>query len=112
MNTHFVYAITFAMISYEPDGTVRSASSGVNCIFDSLEAAAGHINEEFAEFDENGMRSDRCYSYNKLISSTKKSCGGVTWTEFAEDTPIMAGAHVTTHFRLVGIHPSRIHIGK
>lgn len=112
MNTHFVYAITFAMITYEPDGTVRSTSSGVNCIFDSLEAAAEHINGEFAEFDENGMRSDRCSSHNKLISSTQKSCGEVTWTEFVEDTPIMAGAHVMTHFRLAGIHSTHVHIGK
>ena len=112
MNTGFVYAITFAMISYEPDGAVRSTSSGVNCIFDSLEAAAEHINKDFEGFDENGMRYDRCSSHNKLISSTQKSCGGVTWTEFVEDTPIMAGAHITTHFRLVGIHPTHVHIGK
>ena len=58
MSTDFIYAITFAMISYEPDGTVRSTSSGVNDIFDSLEAAAEHINKEFAEFDENGMRTE------------------------------------------------------
>ena len=106
MDIDFVYAITFAMISFKPDGTVISASSGVNGIFDSLEAAAEHINEDFEGFDENGMRYDRCSSYTKLISSTKKSCGGVTWTEFVEDTPIMAGVHITTYFRLVGIHPT------
>ena len=105
-----LFAITFAMISYEPDGTVRSTSSGVNDIFDSLEEAAEHINKEFAEFDENGMRTDRCSSYNKLISSTQKSCGEVTWTEFVEDTPIMAGVHITTHFHLVDIHSSHVHI--
>ena len=110
MNTYFVYAITFAMISFEPDGTVLSASSGVNGIFDSLEAAAEHINEDFEGFDENGMRYDRCQVYTKLISSTKKSCGGVTWTEFVEDTPIMAGVHITTHLHLVDIHSSHVHI--
>lgn len=107
-----LYAITFAMISYEPDGTVRSVSSGVNDIFDSLEEAAEHINKEFAEFDENGMRSDKCSSYNKLISSTQNSCGAVTWTEFVEDTPIMAGVHIETHYRLVDIYPSHVHIGQ
>lgn len=112
MNTGFVYAITFAMISYEPDGTVRSASSGVNGIFDSLESAAEHINEDFEGFYENGIRFDRCSSYTKLISSTKKSCGGVTWTEFVEDTPIVAGAHITTHFRLVRIPQTNVHIGQ
>ena len=105
-----LYAITFAMISYEPDGTVRSTSSGVNGIFDSLKEATEHINEDFAEFDENGMRSDRCSSPTKLISSTKKSCAGVTWTEFVEDTPIVAGVHITTYFRLVAIPSTHVHI--
>lgn len=107
-----LYAITFARVFYEPDGTVRSVSSGVSGIFDSFEDAANHINKEFAEFDEHGMRTGRFSSYNKLISSSQKSCGAVTWTEFVEDTPIMAGVHTTTHFRLADLYLSHVPTGQ
>lgn len=107
-----LFAITFAMITYEPDGSVRSTSSGVYELFDTLEEAAEHINREFADFDENGIREDKCSSHNKLISSTEKRHGTITWTEFVEDTPIMAGVHITTHYHLVDIHSSHVHIGQ
>ena len=107
-----LYAITFARVFYATDDTGRSVSSGVSGIFDSFEEAAKHINKEFAEFDEHGMRTDGFSSYNKLISSTQQSCGAVTWTEFVEDTPLMAGAHVTTHFRLADLYLSHVPIGQ
>ena len=109
MNTDFVYAITFASLTYEADGILSKASSGVDAIFDSISDAVEAMEYEFHEYDEDGIKTYKGIK-SVLLSSEEKTFQGYTYHDYCDLTKLYGGSYSATYMSLSQIHKKHIHI--
>lgn len=111
MTTDFIYAITFASLSYDAEGNLTEVSSGVDTIFDSISDAVDAMEREFNEYDEDGIKTFKGIK-SKLISSEEKTFQGYTYHNYCDKTRLYGGCYSITHMRLTQIHKKHVHIGQ
>ena len=109
MNTDFVYAITFASLSYDAEGDLTEVSSGVDTIFDSISDAVDAMEYEFHEYDVDGIKSFKGIK-SELISSEEKTFQGYTYHNYCDKTMLYGGCYSITHMCLTQIHKKHVHI--
>lgn len=111
MNTDFVYAITFASLTYEADGSLSKASSGVDAIFDSISDAVEAMEYEFHEYDKEGIKTYKGIK-SLLLSSEEKTFQGYIYHDYCDMTKLYGGSYSITYMRLSQIHKKHVHIGQ
>ena len=109
MNTDFVYAITFASLTYEAGGILSKVSSGVDAIFDSVSDAVEAMEHEFHEYDEEGIKTYKGIK-SVLLSSEEKTFQGYTYHDYCDMTKLYGGSYSVTYMRLSQIHKNHVHI--
>ena len=109
MNTDFAYAITFASLIYEADGSLSEVSSGVDAVFDSVSDAVEAMEREFHEYDEDGIKTFKGIK-SVLLSSEEKTFQGYTYHDYCDLTKLYGGSYSVTYMRLSQIHKKHIHI--